>query len=644
MGLGDFMSGIKDAAVNVGKGAVWAADPTHWDDIAEGVGKAGEFVIEHPGQVAHIAGEVGKGILKDQLDPVNLAINAGLLAATVATGGAAAPAFIAKLGLGAKSIEAGITAGKAVETGAEVVKGVQAGVKALDTATDVAKAVDTAGDVVKGVQTGTKALETATEGARALEAGADVAQTASKGGKVMQVVDKALGTGTPGKFGNAVSKGLNPLENSKLGMSAFRERAAGRILEAGGEAPSIARQATAALVQGSGHGAGAVTQLPGMGDKVYEAQRWAQRAGAVGKRLDQAGTVSEGVNIAADPTGFAREKAYEEADRQGIGRDSGYVDRGQTAESLYANTSQTAGPSSSSSVGGFSSPSQLAIGSGSQVRTGQARSPFSQGAAASGGGGAPPSSTASTAMPGQSPKPKRMAGWSQPGTVERPGAMKGGFGGRGQHFWEGPRSQWAGGVSSNYDWRPVDPLRKISAPGTIQSGRYKESVKERGAKPATEGASDAASSTMSTATPTAPGTAVDRYTGDLNEQGAPANFSPEVPKSGMYAMSQGQAPAGTAFPVARMGEGGRTRHHTATTLSQPIGAIGPGTSRTGNAVIDADSSSPDDFKFDAAGQGYFDFGNMGSGSTDVGKQPNAGSPMYQSGSRTSRRGAGTLGV
>jgi hypothetical protein len=224
-----------------------------------------------------------------------------------------------------------------------------------------------------------------------------------------------------------------------------------------------------------------------------------------------------------------------------------------------------------------------------------------------------------------------MQGWSQPGAVKSPEAIKGGPNySRGQHFWEGPRSQWAGGISSNYDWRTVDPLRKINAPSTAQSGRYQEAVKARGAKPASEGPSDD-TSTMSSATP---GAAPDD------------SFSPEVPKSGMYALSTGQAPAGTAFPTTRLGEGSsRTRHNLGNvrTLSQPIGAIGPGTKRTGNAVIDADSSSPGDLGFDKSGQGYFDFGNMGSGLADVGPQPNT-SPMYSQGSRTSRRSTGMLGV
>ena len=600
MGLGDFLSGVKDAAVNVAKGAAWVADPRNLDDIAEGAGKAASFVAKNPGKTWDTAFEVGRAVAKDQLDPVNLAINAGLLAATVATGGAAAPAFVAKLGMGAKSLEAGVSAAKGIDTAVDVAKGVKTGLKAADVASDTLKAADTVKDVAKGVET--------------------VSDTAKTGSKLMRAVDKGLGL-DPGRFGTKASNVLNPLENSRFGAAAMRQRGAQRMLEAGGESPGLVRQVGAAMLQGGGRGAGGPAQLAGMSDKVYAAQKMAARAGAVGKRLDQAGMINEGVEVAADPMKAAEDAAYAEADRRGIGKDAGYTDRGQTAESLYGGTSSeqvAIGPGSRSS----------AFSTGSQV--GQPPSTSSTAA---------PASTSAVGTPGTvgAPGTKRMAGWSKPGTVQSPAAMKGGYSTRGQHFWEGPRSQWAGGVGSNYDWRPVDPLRKISAPSTTQAGRYKDAVKGREMAPATEGATDTAS-TMGTATPTAPGTAVDRYT----DQGAPVNFAPEVPKSGMYAMSQGQAPAGTGFPTARMGEGGRTRHHTATTLSQPVGAIGPGASRTGNAVIDADSSSPDDFKFDQSGQGYFDFANT-MGTAAVGQQPNT-SPMYSQGSRTSRRSTGMLGV
>src|SRR6185436_9232320 len=171
MGLGDFVHGVGEAVGNVAKGVAWVARPDHWDDIAEGVGKGVEFVAEHPGQAWDTAFEVGRAVVKDQMDPVNLAINAGLIAATVATGGAAAPAFIAKLGLGAKSLEAGLTAAKVGETIAEgakvadtVIEGanaVKTGAQAVEATTSAVRATETAAEAGRAVSTGTKALEAA---------------------------------------------------------------------------------------------------------------------------------------------------------------------------------------------------------------------------------------------------------------------------------------------------------------------------------------------------------------------------------------------------------------------------------------------------------------------------------------------------
>lgn len=608
MGLGDFVHGVGEAVGNVAKGVAWVGNPTHWDDIAEGVGKGVEFVAEHPGQAWDTAFEVGRAVVKDQLDPVNLAINAGLLAATVATGGAAAPAFVAKLGMGAKSLEAGVAAAKGIETGVEVAKG-----------------IDTAVDVAKGVQTGAKALEAGSSALRAGETAAEVgktvetvADTARTGSKAMDLVDKGLGLGEKGKWMTRAQKAVNPLETSeKFGMAAYRERAAGRILQAGGEVPSLARQGVAAVVQGGGKGLGMVEQLPGMSDKIYEAQKWAQRGQAVGKRLHQADQLSKGVNIAADPMSAVEDRAAEHINANTYA--SGYTDRGQTTESLYGNSSQVAGPGDNS---------QLALGRGSQV----AGAMYGSG----GNGGVPPTGGRPTAAGAAPPPGSRSSSFTQ-GTqaaaassqqvtenlygMDEATSQAASSSHRGMHFWEGPRSQWAGGIRANHDWRPVEGLRPIrTAPGTTRT-TYNGT---------TENTADDAPS--------------DQYMSNLNEQGAPANFSPEVPKSGMYAQSTGQGPVGTGFPTTRFGESStRSRLRNVTTLTQPIGAIGPGANRTGNAVIDADSSSPDDYGFDNSGQGYFDFGNMGSGTADVGSQPNT-SPMYAQGSRTSRRSAGMLGV
>jgi hypothetical protein len=332
--------------------------------------------------------------------------------------------------------------------------------------------------------------------------------------------------------------------------------------------------------------------LPGMSDKVYGFQKNFARAEAVGKRIHQADQLGRGVEVAADPRAAVEDQATSYINS--TTHAAGYTDRGSTKESMY---------------GGDSSQVATPPGGGRGSGTGPPSSRTGSGAVSPSDGG-----QVIENLYGMDEATSQAAASSH----------------RGMHFWEGPRSQWAGGIKANHDWRPVEGLRPIrTAPGTTRTNY--------------NGVTD----TADTADRAAPGTKApsDRYMGDLNEQGAPVSFSPEVPKSGMYALSAGQQPIGSAFPTTRMGEGQRTRHNltNVNTLSQPLGAIGPGTKRTGNAVIDADSSSPDDLGFDRAGQGYFNFANMGSGTADVGLQPNT-SPMYSQGSRTSRRSTGMLGV
>src|SRR4029077_3602244 len=163
MGFGDFVSGamhaggnlVSDAvgatenAAKVGgfvaehavKGAGWVA--THPAQTIEGIGKgveggvkAGVWTAEHAGEMA--AGTVkgvsflashpqywddaAKMIVKDQLKPQNLAITAGLIGLTVATGG------IAGIGLGTKIAE---TVGE-VGTVGRVVEGAAEGVQVAE--------------------------------------------------------------------------------------------------------------------------------------------------------------------------------------------------------------------------------------------------------------------------------------------------------------------------------------------------------------------------------------------------------------------------------------------------------------------------------------------------------------------------------
>ena len=144
MGLGDFFKGVGDAATNALKAQAYLVNPTHWDDVVEGVGGAANFVAKNPGKTWDTGFEVGRAMVKDQLDPVNLAITAGLTAASVATAGAASPLLMAKLGLSAKTVQAGITATKGIDTGMDAMRAV----KAVDTATDIARTTSKASKIV----------------------------------------------------------------------------------------------------------------------------------------------------------------------------------------------------------------------------------------------------------------------------------------------------------------------------------------------------------------------------------------------------------------------------------------------------------------------------------------------------------------
>ena len=142
MGLTDFAKGIGEAVggvasdvkdigedivgagVNVAKAGAWAA--THVDEAAAGVANYGADAVKGVGWLAtnpQYWDEAAKTMIKDQFtDPVNIATNVALLAATVATGGAAAPAWMAKLGMGAKGITEAATATKAVTGVAQTAK------------------------------------------------------------------------------------------------------------------------------------------------------------------------------------------------------------------------------------------------------------------------------------------------------------------------------------------------------------------------------------------------------------------------------------------------------------------------------------------------------------------------------------------
>lgn len=174
MGWGDFISEVGDWAEGVGhgaqavvhagqeigkdigaigKGVGWVANPYHYDDIAHGVGAAGSFVANHPGQTWDIGFGIGKQLLKDELlDPKHLAINLGLTAATVLTGGGAGAALATRLGEGALGVIRGTRIGssllreaKGIEEGVATARAISTGVRTAEEVGGVARGAEEAG-------------------------------------------------------------------------------------------------------------------------------------------------------------------------------------------------------------------------------------------------------------------------------------------------------------------------------------------------------------------------------------------------------------------------------------------------------------------------------------------------------------------
>lgn len=217
MGLGDFMKDVGHAASNVGQGAAWALNPTHADDIARGTVATGKFIAENPGVVK----DVGVAIAKDQLKPKNLAINAALIAATMA-GGAAAPALAARFGMATR---AGIAGAKAAETAVEVSRAAKIGEEAV-----------TAGKVAKEAITATKEV--------------------GRIGKAMENI-------------NELRSAVSPITTR---TAAFRTSMGEKVLAGAQGEAGVGRQALANMVQGTG-GIGKTARMAGQSEQAYKAQQ-----------------------------------------------------------------------------------------------------------------------------------------------------------------------------------------------------------------------------------------------------------------------------------------------------------------------------------------------------------------------------------
>ena len=163
MGFGEFLGGIVEAVEggagdvvgagvdiaqdavgavkNVAKAGAWAV--SNIDDAAIGVAKYGGEMVKGAAWLAQHPGywdDAAKQLVIDQFtDPVNIATNIGMLGLTIATGGAAAPAWAAKIGLGAKGAASIGTAAKTVDTVSDVARAGKSVAKVVDVAQETSR-------------------------------------------------------------------------------------------------------------------------------------------------------------------------------------------------------------------------------------------------------------------------------------------------------------------------------------------------------------------------------------------------------------------------------------------------------------------------------------------------------------------------
>lgn len=259
--VGHFVKDVGGAIETVNKAAVYAANPTHADDIARGAVKTGEFIADNPG----IIKDVGVSMLKEELKPKNLLINAALLGATVATGGAAAPAaFAARTAWAARAAKTGVTAAEGVEAGVE------------------------AGKVAR---TAKRAMEVGRAAQKAIEGGKEA-------GRVGRAVEEI----------NDVRRTLSPIaQRTHAFRTAMGERALAAGLEEGATAGPV-RQVAANIIQGTG-GIGKTTRMAGQSENAYQMQQQARYVRTARSSIGKAKAAPGVASAVADPEGYAMRKA-----------------------------------------------------------------------------------------------------------------------------------------------------------------------------------------------------------------------------------------------------------------------------------------------------------------------------------------------
>lgn len=322
MGLGDFLGGVGDALVpeavedmagaavhgvssaatglvhgvetavdtvgSVAQGAGWALDPHHWDDIQHGIGAAGSFIAQHPGQSWDIAFEVGRHVVKEELlDPKNLAINLGMLAATTLTGGGAGAAWIAKIGEGARAGIGAVRAARGVEEIGALSRAGRAAGSAMAASETAWKAARAERAAMSGVRAGEAVSEATGMLGRAAEKVTDVAEF------------------MPRQFARA----RQAVTGNELGVVARGRASLAGTFE--GSSPGLAREMVGDVIRGSKFAPSVTAGQSGarFAQSAYAVHRGQANIGHV-EAVGTAGTVGENVyQIKKNPEAWAAKKA-----------------------------------------------------------------------------------------------------------------------------------------------------------------------------------------------------------------------------------------------------------------------------------------------------------------------------------------------
>jgi hypothetical protein len=519
------------------------------------VGDAVEFAANHPATVVKGAAKVGEYAIEHPGEVGKIAVNSLKSEVTNPV----------NLAINAALLVGTLGVGTAAKTAAKV--GTETAIKTT------AKVAGETGAKVAGETAAKVAGETAAK-VGAETAGKVGAETAGKAAsRVGSFLDSALKPGT-------IEKALNPLEMSKYGMTAQRAKLAGKIAP---EGSGLARRAVGALVEGVGR------EAP-QGANAIQKAAW--RASRIERKVDQVQTADKVVNAAADPLGTAMKVSSGHTPVSQPGTEiEPYKQPGELqplAQPVNSSYSPGRGFTMPASGGGGSTPPPTTPLGGSAYggMGGSANNPSSS---------APSTTASSPASPTQrsmSATDRARAWASSPRVMQDKGGLR---------AWQGPHREMFGGIDPGYDWRkgyenrPKKPFKPGVKGRKVPGGSTEEDVKQ-----GTPGAYDTKSGQQpeGALNPGAPKmtTMGELGTGNQRQLGAgpPIHFGAPGP----FKMAQ---------PMA-IGQGGRKASFYA--ASGEYSPQMPKNTSPGGNIIDADSMSPDDYKFEPGGQGYLDFPDM----------------------------------